>query len=276
MKKILFLFISFPLILFSQIVQEHVYNGTNLQKIRIANSFKYCILNNNTQNVFTIYNSDHSLFKTINIPSNLFTPPDYPRVDYVSDSLFNLDSNVEYLLSVYGNSGNNSAKTYIVNENGLILFNKDSVASDYFQGSYGENNGVIFKTETGTKMALFGFPHTSNINQKIYIYSLPGTLPNCQSLNTGIDGGIYNQEKSYLYPNPTNQFVTLKYKLPVGVIQGQIFVYNISGQKLIEKNVDNNFDDLLLDTNSLTNGVYFYSLVVNGNQVFKQKFIISK
>jgi|SRR5690554_289737 len=67
-------------------------------------------------NIVQIYNSSHTLIKTINIPSEI---DGIMGISLVSDKLFNNDNLIEFIIS----SNMSAATTYytLINENGIIL-----------------------------------------------------------------------------------------------------------------------------------------------------------
>ncbi len=78
------------------------------------------------------------------------------------------------------------------------------------------------------------------------------------------------------YPNPAFESVNFSYILPDGTSQGQINIYNSIGQiiKSIPINKTSGIETFNLDNQS--NGLYFYTLLVNSTTIARGKFIVNK
>ena len=114
----LFLFSTF--IFFGQINLEHTYFESNVQRINLEYSGEKYYEFKNSTNELLLYNSDHSLWKTIVLPvsgSNQFTPT---RIFNVSETLVNSDNNVEVIFSYYNNT-TTGYETKIISENQTII-----------------------------------------------------------------------------------------------------------------------------------------------------------
>lgn len=90
----------------------------------------------------------------------------------------------------------------------------------------------------------------------LYGYGIPDFS---LALAKGLNGdGEEDISKTYFvaYPNPTDDVVTVDF--PEGFNSGKVVFYNVLGQKVIEKQVDNQQDSFSLG--ALSNGVYFYKI----------------
>jgi hypothetical protein len=85
----------------------------------------------------------------------------------------------------------------------------------------------------------------------------------------------FNENK--LYPNPTNNIVTLKYQ---SEINGNVtfVMFNSNGQIVAQREfIKNNYDEeIKLDLSDISSGNYSYQLQINGTLVSSGKFILSK
>lgn len=73
-----------------------------------------------------------------------------------------------------------------------------------------------------------------------------------------------------IYPNPFNDFATIKFERP---INGEITLYNLYGQKV--KTLKNTFSEkLILERDNLTNGLYFIELSEENKVISKSKILI--
>lgn len=81
---------------------------------------------------------------------------------------------------------------------------------------------------------------------------------------------------SNAYPNPANSVVSIDYSLPMGAQSAAIAIYNMMGQEVIRQDVNTGDSKLNVNVSDLTDGVYFYSLIVNNQTVKTNKLVISK
>jgi hypothetical protein len=134
----------------AQITLDNTYSSTTtmwLVKLQLS-GYKYVKRNGNT---IDLYNTNHSLFKTMTIPPVFGVAQ---GVHYISETLFDTDNLVEYALLTYSSSVNTS-RTYIFKENGTQLFMRDSAvipgAAD--NGVFFIQDGIFFDG-TNAKMKL--------------------------------------------------------------------------------------------------------------------------
>ncbi|MBW7914750.1 MAG: hypothetical protein H3C54_13855, partial [Taibaiella sp.] len=202
-------------------VNSDVLNGADIEMniINLSKSgYKYLapdMLNGEIR----IYNMNHSLWKTINVPTitNYFTE----TIQYVSEELFNTDSKVELALYYYSTIPNNTNhKILIINEDGNVLNTIDSA-------------GIIkvFNVGNNTYKAIM-----KTGKEKFTVFNLPGTIP-CDKCGNGLGlakmgGDNSTGNISNPVPNPSNSQTTVEYTLPIGATSGVIDVYNMNGQKV--------------------------------------------
>ena len=231
-----------------------------------------------------IQNSDHSNYKTISIPaivashSNVYNAS--LEIIYVTDNLFDLDAKTEYLCQLsYNFDASDSLNRYnsevlILNEDGVILFRKDSASAiNNFSVSY---FSPIVKTETGTKLVLnnlgsYTLPNTS-FEMNFSVYSLPGKLTVLRNPTESV------KENDYLstpFPNPSNEYCTVFYKLPANNTQGTIIISDVNGSIVKKIEVDSKNEYILFNNQNLNNGMYLYSLYANDNLLETKKLIVA-
>jgi hypothetical protein len=246
----------------AQITFESSYNSNHgyPRLIHLSSSgYKYCEIGDTTR----LYNLNHSLWKTINlfIPSGFYNMYD----DWnVSDQLFNSDTLIEVLYLVNGPYA--SARTYVINEAGSILF---QLASSYATYPTIMNDGTNFK--------LVAYDSTSS---KYNVYGLPGTLP-CNlcggTVGIPVNNSVGNNGMiSNPFPNPTNDKTTINYELPEGINQAKIVFYDIMGHYVKEFVVDRNFKDLQISNIDLAAGTYYYQLQTSKEMSGGKKLIVVK
>ncbi len=212
-----------------------------------------------------IYDLNHSLVKSIIVPDslmNLNNAFNRGEVIYLSEHLFNSDDSIEYMIVTH-----NGSTTAILNEEGDLLFYKYN-QSPMVNANYPQQQYPIYSTPSGTKMILSAsyFP-----NDSAYVYGLTGTWSGQQSqlLNS-------NETTTKIYPNPSSDFVTIEYSLPLGINSGMIIFYSLDGKKMKSFKVDNTFDELNLSNEDLPSGTYLYALKINDAVIQTKKMIVIK
>ncbi len=80
------------------------------------------------------------------------------------------------------------------------------------------------------------------------------------------------------YPNPFNPVTTIKYDLPEESYV-KMLIYNTKGEmvtKLIDSQIEAGFHQVIFDASKYSNGVYYYSLLLNGKCIATKKMAIIK
>ncbi len=289
MKKIFILLaIAFSFSFQAQITLDQSYTGVGgldlyLNKLQVS-GYKYTEVNVNNSTI-KLYNLNHSLYKTITIP----TVPGNKYVFYVTETLFDTDSLVEYILmtnvttppSTVNPMPTTLQHVYVFKENGTQLFYQDSASLS--GGSSGNNSSSIteniFFDGSSTKMKIAiqqgSMPGTIARSE---IYSLPGSLPCIEctpSVATGISNYTKKQEAIVFYPNPVSDQLKLRYELPKHYKTAEIRIQDIQGKLIEVYKVTSSFEYIYVPSN-YNNGLYLYSLLVDGEVVKTEKIIISQ
>ncbi len=79
---------------------------------------------------------------------------------------------------------------------------------------------------------------------------------------------------SDVYPNPANDFISINYQLVPEVKTANVRISNLLGSVVSEHNFDQGSDILKLNVSNLDGGIYFYSIVINGEIMQTKKLII--
>ncbi len=229
--------------------------------------------------ILNVYNLDHSIYTNINIDKdalNRYNDDGDSFIAAVSQKIFDGDDGIEFVLySETYESGTSEAneKTFIIDDNGSILFEKD----DQFPQVNSKDNETlqtpnwIQKTESGWFMILTEKNDSSLTTDdlfKKYIYALPGTstLSNKEVSKTDIS--------LKAYPNPSLNYINLDYKLPYGVTSGKILIHNLNGVQERELKIDNHVSSLKISNQDLASGIYTYTVVAGSYKSKPLKIII--
>ena len=92
------------------------------------------------------------------------------------------------------------------------------------------------------------------------------------SVNDYTDNKIF----SNAYPNPAKNMVSFDYNMPNDVQTASIAIYNMMGQEVLKQDLNIGGSRLDVNVSDLTDGVYFYSLIVNNQAVKTNKLVVSK
>jgi hypothetical protein len=79
-----------------------------------------------------------------------------------------------------------------------------------------------------------------------------------------------------VYPNPATDYVTFDYELPEYVEKSTIIITSITGQIIKEFEVNNIEGQVLWDTRTIENGIYFYALKRGDKTLISGKVSIMK
>lgn len=79
---------------------------------------------------------------------------------------------------------------------------------------------------------------------------------------------------SAIYPNPASNHISLDYKLTSKVISAQVKVFNVLGSVMKEINMQLGNSKVRMDISDLNQGIYFYSVIINGDIYTTKKLIV--
>jgi hypothetical protein len=264
MKQILStLILMFSIVaLYGQITLQKTYNySTAVVKLETL-GYKYYLMDVLASQV-RIYNMDHSIFKTINcsVPNGYYLAD----IKYVSENLFNSDSQIELAYTYYKYVPTSSSYYYIygakvINESGSNLLTIDGAQ-------------YIYVNKTGeTEYKLFAYCYDYSISpEKVWtnIYSLTGSL--VSALN--ISG---SQPDNFLkaYPNPATDIIRVEYVLPDDIKSARLNILDSNGKTVKNFLVDGHSDHLALNVNDLSSGIYLYYIEYDNFRTSSKKLIV--
>lgn len=283
MKKIYFiLLIIISISGICQITFNHsVSTRGYLVKLHV-NGYKYCVITTNTIN---LYNLNHTLFKSIAIPPPYNTTIGNRTVLYISENLFDLDNGVEFIVGRSMGSPSFTCNVSVVDETGAVILSKDSaylggVTTTWSAYTSFMNQEPIYYDGTGAKLSFDIYPSFgSSSSIRNDVYNLPGTIP-CITCTSGTVSGFAVIQDPYIespqfFPNPTSGQLKLKYKLPNGAGIAEMKIYDMQGKLVDEFKVTDDYDFIYLPTN-YNNGLYLYSLIVDGKVIKTEKIVLNK
>lgn len=251
MKKV---FLSFVILLAtfagqSQIVFENNYPGSaTLTRLAISGD-KYYMMDW-TNNKCKIYNTDHSLWKTL----DLTVPTGWYLYDirYVSETLFNLDSKVELVYVYYNYNTTLQYYTYatkVINEDGSVLLTVQG-------GGYSE---VATTSGGNLKFLVYVYDYSvSPYTVNTQVYSIPGQLVSAESTPDP-------QVRQEPFPNPSRSTVTIPFSIPEGASEAVITLTDWTGRTVKTYPVNQSDSFLRINTSGMPRGLYHYQVQASGN-----------
>lgn len=180
---------------FSQLTLNHVYTTDSPDSyVKLSLSgLKYVALHfdvpSQTYTYFNLYNPDHSLFKSINIPQ--FPGKLVNQIAYISETLFDTDTLVEFLAGYYLSGPGGIGAVRVCNENGNILLERDTAGAGGQVGmlDMGMGGQTIFPNGTNTKLIIGKSYYSGTWTSTTEIYDLPGQLA-CLECDNGVVSGL--------------------------------------------------------------------------------------
>jgi hypothetical protein len=252
-NKLFYLFLTISSIGISQTLEHSYisdgkdYNHRN-HAFLTENNLYYLTLDA-TNNQILIYDSTHSLYKTV-----IVTLPSSFEIDlllFASDKLFNLDSKIEILIVTRNSS----------DESKMLLFNEDGGDNIFDFGD--KRTANVFKDlDNNFKMMTSINNSSSNYLISYDIYSLSGTLTVSQE-------SFLNKQKIISFPNPSSSSINITNPLKNNENE-KIEVYDINGRKVLEKKITGNGENIKLDISKLSKGIYNYRVRQFGNKFVKE------
>jgi hypothetical protein len=96
------------------------------------------------------------------------------------------------------------------------------------------------------------------------------------TVTTGIEENAnLNYKLGNATPNPASENMTVDYTFVSEPKTATIELYNVVGLKVSELKIEGTEGKAKMNVSNLSNGVYFYSLVVDGNKVSTKKVVIA-
>lgn len=200
------------------------------------------------------YNSDYSIRSN---NTYTFTPPVGYAVNNItiSKKIFNTDDNYEFMVA-YKKINN----TYDNTSRILILYNQNgSIIKDFGMAEYIYADPYLHIADVQLRLTVH--KNFEDLTSQTDVYSVPGEVP-------VIITPVVLPSISHAYPNPSNTTITLPYSLRKGE-NSIMTIFNMYGQIVEQKNIDSNFDKILLNVSDYSKGTYIYE--VNG---ISNKFVV--
>ncbi|WPP52475.1 T9SS type A sorting domain-containing protein [Catalinimonas niigatensis] len=120
------------------------------------------------------------------------------------------------------------------------------------------------------RFLFFDTDNPSNAIERSFKFHVQGEFP------SGIMYQRPDLKVSNAYPNPIANTATIDYSLGSANNNARIIILNILGNQVLEHELPSNESSIKIPTDQLTNGVYFYTLQLNGKNVATKKMVVRK
>ena len=92
----------------------------------------------------------------------------------------------------------------------------------------------------------------------------------------GIEDNNIVEEFSNAYPTPAKDVVSFDYNFSSSANEAYVAIYSMTGQEVMRSEINAPQGKVSLNVSDLADGVYFYSLIVNGQTKKSSKLVIKK
>lgn len=251
-----FLFLG-PIVIHGQIVLETTYSHSGTYASLPLSGNKFYIMDvGNSQ--CRIYNTNHSLWKTINlsVPANNYLYD----IKYLSENLFSTDNSLclAYVYYSYNETGQYySYNAKIVKENGSVLL---SIPGCQYLYLHTLDDG-------STKLVAYSYNYAVFPSTIITsVYNLPGSLVSTTEKDM--------EALAPPMPNPAREQVNIPYLLPAEYSRGQLVIFDIQGKRLASWPIENASGVLTIPVASFPRGTYIYHVEAGSYRSESNKIIL--
>lgn len=142
-------------------------------------------------------------------------------------------------------------------------------ASDVFSVHYMFEDGYTMFDVAGYEQVMQYYLYTTDDpdNKFVINVTFKYSLDDVEDINAV-------EEFSGAYPVPASDVVNFDYSFNSGVNSAMVAVYNMMGQEVLRSDVSGMSGKLSLNVSDLADGVYFYSLIVNGKTEKSSKLVV--
>jgi hypothetical protein len=252
--------------------------------LTMSRSSNFTVSGNDFSHLVTGIRTNNSTAGTASVISNNIITNADTAIRFINDNHSNLTISCNTLTNY---------RYYGIHSNGTTLKNQGSLAHGAGNQFTSNSNKLNHKLRhNGNVMTYYYDPSnpvilTSGGLGLTAISALALANANCtqgnarttpgqeESLSIG-DSKFSDGSKGFrLYPNPNNGTMVFEYQLNQQE-KGTLEIYDVTGRKISQYVLQPDKNDLSLNENSLQNGIYFYTVVVNGRVANKGKIVIIK
>lgn len=255
----LFLSLLLSLSISAQISLESTYSHSGIFTRLAVSGTKFYVMDV-AANQCRIYNPNHSIWKTINLP----VPANHYLYDirYVSEGLFTTENTLALAYTYYNYDAVNQYYTYttkLIRENGSELL---AIPGCSYVHVYQDEN---LSAKLLAYVYDYGvFPFTIQTR----VYNLPGELVALA------ESGLSENVSAVVFPNPATMMTTIKYELPATAFNAQLQVHDMNGKLRQHFQLDPGAGHFHLSLGGYPVGTYVWQVVHDKGETLQGKFIV--
>lgn len=134
---------------------------------------------------------------------------------------------------------------------------------EIFSGHYNPLGNV------GNSMIKYTFYNMTNPGEAVSVICKYVATPNGIA-EEAMKGGFL----SNVYPNPASHSINIDYQLTSKVKEGRVRIINLTGAVVKEESIEPGTTSMKMDVSNLNDGLYFYSVIINGDVYQTKKMVI--
>ncbi|MFN8429359.1 MAG: T9SS type A sorting domain-containing protein [Spirosomataceae bacterium] len=77
------------------------------------------------------------------------------------------------------------------------------------------------------------------------------------------------------YPNPVSDILTVEYRVPFSTLKAELHFTNVNGRMIKNVQLEKSKNEVKVETYKWVDGLYFYSLIIDGVRTISQKIVVS-
>ncbi|MBQ8361272.1 MAG: tail fiber domain-containing protein [Bacteroidaceae bacterium] len=173
---------------------------------------------------------------------------------------------------------------------GLIAQEVEKVFPEVVRTQYDGTKGILYSDLVGVLIEAINDLQDSLSIQGEQIAALQKQMNAMQAVfyaNNGAQPQLEQQSanadlcQAILYqntPNPFKQETSIAYRLPSGIQNASICIYNLNGQQLKKYNLDASVisNSVTIEASTLTAGMYIYALIIDGQMVTSKRMVLTE
>lgn len=155
-----------------------------------------------------------------------------------------------------------------LDKNGLLEI-QTLEPGETFDGLSFNLSAIFDEVQGNIRFLFFDTDNPNNAIERSFKFHVQGDFPS---------GILYQRpdlKVSNAYPNPIANSATIDYSLGFGQ-SAKIVILNLLGNQVIEQELPYSENSIKIPTEQLSNGIYFYTLQLNGKNVATKKMVVRK
>ncbi|MEI6822777.1 MAG: T9SS type A sorting domain-containing protein [Bacteroidota bacterium] len=164
----------------------------------------------------------------------------------------------------------------LINDTNRVNHNRIIVDNIYLN-TWAQDNYELTKEQSGILYDIAYLDPNSNgdavYTARVMLNIDPDDVEVKSALHLQLPKQEYKPNTVHIYPNPAKETVTVAFDQPISN-EGTIEIWSIVGNKLLFNTIHQASYKQIVNVSSLTSGIYFYVVKVNGDKLSSGKLII--